>query len=142
MFDSKRRRKKYQFDRLWVYPIGPQTPIKLDALYITSGFLMPYVMVFLVFYTFRWEVVVHFVDIGEIVDHHCLNFLFIINTFQKSINISNTSHYISVKTSWQLLFCYIYTSLARIPPILLKAGICIPYFSNSDLIALISSSTK
>jgi hypothetical protein len=67
-----------EFDRLWAYPIGPQTPIKLDALYITSGFLMPYVMVFLVFYTFRWEVVVHFVDIGGIVDRHYLNFLFII----------------------------------------------------------------
>jgi hypothetical protein len=25
----------------------------------------------------RWEVVVHFVDIGGIVDHQCLNFLFI-----------------------------------------------------------------
>ena len=23
-----------------------------------------------------WEVTVHFVDIGDIVDHHCLNFLF------------------------------------------------------------------
>jgi hypothetical protein len=26
----------------------------------------------------RWEVIVAFVDIGGIVDHHCLNFLFII----------------------------------------------------------------
>ena len=34
------------------------------------------------------------------------------------------------------------TSLAKIPPILLKAGICIPYFSNSLLMALISSSRK
>ena len=34
----------------------------------------------------------------------------------------------------------IITSLAKIPPILLKAGICIPYFSSSFLIALISSS--
>jgi hypothetical protein len=24
---------------------------------------------------FRWEVIVHFVDISRIVDHHCLNFL-------------------------------------------------------------------
>ena len=29
----------------------------------------------------RWEVVVHFVDIGEIDDHHCVNFLFIAITF-------------------------------------------------------------
>jgi hypothetical protein len=26
----------------------------------------------------RWEVIVRFVDIDGIVDHHCLNFLFII----------------------------------------------------------------
>jgi hypothetical protein len=26
----------------------------------------------------RWEVIVHFVDVGVIVDYHCLNFLFII----------------------------------------------------------------
>ena len=34
----------------------------------------------------------------------------------------------------------ILTSLANIPPILLKVGICIPYLSNSCLMALISSS--
>ena len=36
----------------------------------------------------------------------------------------------------------ILTSFANIPPILLNAGICIPYLSNSCLIALISSSIK
>jgi hypothetical protein len=30
-------------------------------------------------------VIVHFGDIGEIVDHHCLNFLFLIKTFFISI---------------------------------------------------------
>ena len=30
------------------------------------------------FSEFRWEVILRFVDIGEIDDHHCLNFLFII----------------------------------------------------------------
>lgn len=34
------------------------------------------------------------------------------------------------------------SSLARIPPILLKDGICIPYLSSSFLILLISSSGK
>jgi len=29
----------------------------------------------------RLEVVVHFVDIGGIVDHHCLSFLFIIQLY-------------------------------------------------------------
>jgi len=37
-----------------------------------------YVMVFFVFSHCRWEVIVLFVDISEIIDHHCLNFLFII----------------------------------------------------------------
>ena len=35
------------------------------------------VMVFLVFSELRWEVILHFVDIVGIVNHHCLNFLFI-----------------------------------------------------------------
>jgi len=33
-------------------------------------------------------------------------------------------------------------SLARIPPILLKDGICMPYFSSSLLMLLISSSVQ
>ena len=33
---------------------------------------------FFAFHGLRWEVAVHFVDIDEIVDHHFLNFLFII----------------------------------------------------------------
>ena len=36
---------------------------------------------FLVFSERRWKVFVCFVDIGGIVDHHCLNFLFIIFFF-------------------------------------------------------------
>ena len=32
---------------------------------------------FFVFRELRWEVIVRFVDIGGLVDHHCLNFLFI-----------------------------------------------------------------
>jgi hypothetical protein len=38
---------------------------------------MSYVKVFFMFTELRWELIVRFVDIGEIVDHHCLNFLFI-----------------------------------------------------------------
>jgi hypothetical protein len=34
---------------------------------------------FFAFSELRWEVIVHFVAIGGIIDHHCLNFLFIIN---------------------------------------------------------------
>jgi len=36
-------------------------------------------MVYFMFSVLRWEVIVRFVDIGEIVDHHCLNFLFIVS---------------------------------------------------------------
>jgi len=34
--------------------------------------------IFLVFSDLRWEVILRFVNVGVIVDHHCLNFLFII----------------------------------------------------------------
>ena len=61
-------------------------PIRQAPLYILfcacpkpgSGFSMSYVVVFfLVFSELRWEMVVRFVDIGRIVDHSCLNILFI-----------------------------------------------------------------
>ena len=35
-----------------------------------------------VFREFRWEVIVHFVDIGRFVDHYCLNFVFIISILE------------------------------------------------------------
>jgi hypothetical protein len=41
------------------------------------GFTTAYVMVFFVFSELRWVVIVHFVDIVGIVNHHCLNFIFI-----------------------------------------------------------------
>ena len=42
-----------------------------------SGFPTSYVMAFFCSNYLRREVIVCFVDIGGIVDHHCLNFLFI-----------------------------------------------------------------
>jgi hypothetical protein len=41
------------------------------------GFPTLYVVVFFMFTDLRSEVIVYFVDIGGIVDHHCLRFLFI-----------------------------------------------------------------
>ena len=41
------------------------------------GFPTSYVMAFFVFCELRLELIVYFVDIGGIVDHHCLSFLFI-----------------------------------------------------------------
>jgi hypothetical protein len=38
-------------------------------------------MVFLMFNDFRWEAIVHFVEFGGIVEHHSLNFLFIIHLY-------------------------------------------------------------
>ena len=46
-----------------------------------------YVVVFFKFNELRWEVIVCFVNIGGIVDHHCDNFLFIID--HKTVNIGN-----------------------------------------------------
>ena len=39
------------------------------------AFPTSYFMVFFVFNEWRWKGIVRFVDIGRIVDHHCLNFL-------------------------------------------------------------------
>ena len=41
---------------------------------------MSYVILFFMFSNMRWEMIVSFVDIWGIVDHHCLLFLFIILT--------------------------------------------------------------
>ena len=49
----------------------------------------------------RWEVAVHFVDIDGIIDHHCLNFLFInyrISVFYINKTIGKTEMVIS---NWQ-----------------------------------------
>ena len=43
------------------------------------GFTMSYVVV-LLFSELRWVVIVHVVDIGWIVDHHCLHFLIMIKS--------------------------------------------------------------
>jgi hypothetical protein len=44
---------------------------------------MLYVVVFvLMFNDMRYEMIVGFVDIGRIVNHHCLNFLFIVQIIQ------------------------------------------------------------
>jgi len=51
---------------------------------------MPYVVVFIVFNVLRREVVVRFVDIGGIVEIHCLNFLFIFRHFCGSDKIKQT----------------------------------------------------
>ena len=51
------------------------------------GFLMSYVVVLFVLNGLRRAVVVCFNDIGEIVDYHCLNFLFMIQTMYISLFI-------------------------------------------------------
>jgi hypothetical protein len=52
------------------------------------GFLMPYIVVFVMFNYLRWDTeIVHFVDIGGFVDHHCLNFLFIIKQLWSTIQV-------------------------------------------------------
>jgi hypothetical protein len=55
-----------------------------------------YVVVFFVFRQLRWEVIVRFVDIGEIVDHHSLNFLSITdNTWMKQkSDACSSKHYV------------------------------------------------
>ena len=43
-----------------------------------SGFPKPYVVIFMLLYCLRYEIVVRFVSTGRFVDHHCVCFLFII----------------------------------------------------------------
>ena len=52
----------------------------------------------------RWEVVVRFVDIGEIVDHHCLYFLFIIYVFALNL-LQFISFYFQVSDLWLIDWC-------------------------------------
>jgi hypothetical protein len=49
----------------------------------------------------RWEVAVRFVDIGRNVDHHCLNFLFIIIDFEICYYFMNT-HSSHIRTSYDI----------------------------------------
>ena len=65
---------------LYWYFIAMNTVYPCHILCLSQGFRFPtsYVMIVFVFSGLRWEVIVLFVvDIGEIVDHHCLYFLFI-----------------------------------------------------------------
>ena len=41
-----------------------------------------------VFSGLRWEEIVSFVNIGGIIDHHCLNFLFIIKQFKHLVKMN------------------------------------------------------
>ena len=39
----------------------------------------------------KWKVIFHFVDIGRIIDHHCLNFLFIVvYCYEGAIRLTNS----------------------------------------------------
>ena len=63
---------------------------------------MSYVVVFFMFSVLRSEVIIRFVDISGIVDHHCLNFLFIkhlqkISVFPQNIEVYWWPLHISIK---------------------------------------------
>ena len=57
-----------------------------DCLKSGAGFPTTYIVAFLMFH----EVIVRFVDIGKIVDHHCLNFLFITHSYIKKRRAETT----------------------------------------------------
>ena len=70
-------RSNYQERGVWIPLTGLTLPHICACPMPGPGFLMSYVVILLMFSELRWEVIVHFVDIGGIIDHHsCLNFFF------------------------------------------------------------------
>jgi hypothetical protein len=57
--------------------LSPKEPFKLslDERWLFILLMLVELLTITVLTFFRWEVIVCFVDIGRIVDHHCLNFL-------------------------------------------------------------------
>ena len=67
-------------------------------------FSKPYLVICFVFTSLKWEVVVCFVDFGGIVDHHCVNFLFILLTTQSEGEMANICRWaILVTSDWKTL---------------------------------------
>jgi len=60
-------------------------------------FLTTYVMVFFVFSELWWEVIIPFVDIVGIVDHHCLNFFHIMIWISYKQTIKNLSRFALIR---------------------------------------------
>ena len=58
------------FTYIWIIKL------EREICFLGSGFPTSYVVICL-FNDLRWETIVCFIDIGEIVDHHCINFLYI-----------------------------------------------------------------
>jgi len=73
-----------------------------------------YVVIFFMFNGLRWNVVVCFVDINEIVDHQCLNFLFLSEMHEKKvyvvtngITVSSLFLELSLSSSkWYIFYCF------------------------------------
>jgi hypothetical protein len=67
-----------------------------------TWFLTSYVMVFFMFKDLRWEVIVGFVEIDVIVDHHCLYFLSIIPTIFVSYYLNRNNIFFNMTFRSQL----------------------------------------
>ena len=70
-------RSKYQDERFEISLISLTPPHLCAILEQWHGFLRSYVVAFIILRVLRWEMVVWFVDVCGIVDHHFLIFLFI-----------------------------------------------------------------
>ena len=72
--------------------VGTLCPMQCTHIQCSDWRMLKYLVVPLfVFSELRWQMIVCFVDIGGIVDHHCLDFLFIIEiVFQTEINFHYT----------------------------------------------------
>jgi hypothetical protein len=52
------------------------TDLTPPHIYVCPKAVSAYFVVYLMLNKLGWEVIVGFIDIGESVDHHCINFLF------------------------------------------------------------------
>jgi hypothetical protein len=77
------------------------------------GLPTSYVVVFVVLNDLRWEVIIHFVDIGGIADHHCLNF-----HFMRHINLLWP---VNVRCLiWPCLLCNKWSVISQFGPFLIR----------------------
>jgi hypothetical protein len=85
---------------------------------------------FYMFNDLKWEVIVRFVDIGGIVDHQCLNFLFILTEFIEYNRFQYTKCHNSYKrqsSPWFVVYFILLFNILHYWLFVLKRYLCIAF---------------